>query len=78
MSLHADEFIRRFLMHVLRKTGYEVMKCIKSTKPFQDAAVYLFMLKKESEGKPKKVAKVAALNKFLRIYYAHVMEVYRS
>lgn len=63
---------------LLRKTGYEVMKCLKSTKPSQDAAVYLFMLKKESEGKPKKVAKIAALNKFLRIYYARVMEVYRS
>ena len=62
---------------LLRKTGYEVMKCIKSTKPSQDAAVYLFMLKKETEGKPKKVAKIAALNKFLRIYFARVMEVYR-
>lgn len=62
---------------LLRKTGYEVMKCLKSTKPAQDA-VYLFMLKKEAEGKPKKVAKIAALNKFLRIYYARVMEVYKS
>jgi len=61
---------------LLRKTGYEVMKCLKSIKPSQDAAVYLFMLKKEAEGKPKKVAKVAALNKFLRIYYARVMEIY--
>jgi transposase len=34
------------------------------------------MLKKESEGKPNKVAKIAALNKFLRIYYARVKEVY--
>ena len=32
--------------------------------------------KKEAEGKPKKVAKIAALNKFLRIYYARVSEVY--
>lgn len=62
---------------LLRKTGYEVMKCLKSTKPAQDA-VYLFMLKKEMEGKPKKVAKIAALNKFLRIYYARVMEIYKS
>lgn len=63
---------------LLRKTGYEVMKCLKTTKPSQDAAVYLYMLKKESEGKPKKVAKIAALNKFLRIYYARVMEVVRT
>lgn len=60
----------------LRKTGYEVMKALKATKPTQDAAVYEFMLKKESEGKHKKVAKIAGLNKFLRIYYARVMEVY--
>jgi transposase len=62
---------------LLRKTGYEVMKCLKSIKPTQDAAVYQYMLKKESEGKPKKVAKIAALNKFLRIYYARVSEVYQ-
>ena len=63
---------------LLRKTGYEVMKCLKSIKPSQDAAVYQYMLKKESEGKPKKVAKIAALNKFLRIYYARVKEVYQA
>lgn len=63
---------------LLRKTGYEVIKCLKTTKPTTDAAVYLFMLKKEAEGKPKKVAKIAALNKFLRIYYARVMEIYAS
>lgn len=61
---------------LLRKTGYEIMKCLKTVKPTNDAAVYLYMLKKESEGKAKKVAKIAALNKFLRIYYARVNEVY--
>lgn len=61
---------------LLRKTGYEVMKCLKTVKPSQDNAVYLYMLKKEAEGKSKKVAKIAALNKFLRIYYARVSEVY--
>ena len=63
---------------LLRKTGYEVMKCLKTVKPTEDAAVYLYMLKKEAEGKPKKVAKIAALNKFLRIYYARVSEVYAA
>ena len=63
---------------LLRKTGYEVMKCIKSSKPSQDTAVYDFMCKKEAEGKPKKVAKIAALNKFLRIYYARIKEVYQK
>ncbi len=62
---------------VLRKTGYEVMKCLKSIKP-EDDAVYRFMIKKENEGKAKKVAKMAGLNKFLRIYYARVKEVYRE
>ena len=63
---------------LLRKTGYEVMKCLKTVKPTEDSAVYLYMLKKEAEGKAKKVAKIAALNKFLRIYYARVMEVYSN
>ncbi len=56
----------------LRKTGYEIMKYIKTGKPKADTAVYQFMLKKEAEGKPKKVAKIAGLNKFLHIYYARV------
>lgn len=60
----------------LRKVGYEIMKCLKSAKPTYDAVVYEYMMKKESEGKAKKVAKIAALNKFLRIYYARVKEIY--
>ena len=60
----------------IRKTGYEVMRSLKSHKEPEDSAVYNFILKKEAEGKPKKVAKVAGLNKFLRIYYARVQEVY--
>jgi len=62
----------------LRKTGYEIMMYIKMSKPTEDDAVYQYMLKKETEGKPKKVAKIAALNKFLRIYYARVKEVYTA
>lgn len=61
---------------LLRKTGYEIMTCLKRVKPTEDASVYLYMQKKLSEGKPNKVAKIAALNKFLRIYYARVKEVY--
>ena len=60
----------------IRKTGYEVMRSLKSHPRPKDGAVYQFILKKEAEGKPKKVAKIAGLNKFLRIYYARVMEVY--
>jgi transposase len=53
------------------------MNCLKIHKP-KDDTVYLFMLKKESEGKASKVAKIAGLNKFLRIYYAKVKEVYQQ
>ena len=60
----------------LRKACYEVMQALKLTKP-QDDPVYLFMLKKEQEGKPFNVAKMAGVNKFLRIYYARAMELYK-
>ena len=59
----------------LRKACFEVMQALKLTKP-QDDPVYLFMIKKEQEGKPYKVAKMAGVNKFLRIYYARAMELY--
>ncbi len=62
----------------LRKVGYEVMRVLKSHPEPDDNAVYRYIIKKESEGKSKKVAKIAGLNKFLRIYYARVMEVYKS
>jgi transposase len=61
----------------LRKTGYEIIRFLKCVKPTKDTAVYDFLLKKEAEGKPPRVAKIAALNKFLRIYYARVKELYR-
>ena len=60
----------------LRKTGYEIMQALKIVQPQNDNAVYQYLIKKESEGKPLKVAKIAALNKFLRIYYSRVKEVY--
>ncbi len=48
------------------------MKCMMSVKdPEND--IYLYMLKKENDGKAKKVCKFAGLNKFLRIYYAKVI-----
>lgn len=62
----------------LRKIGYEVMRCLKTHKAPDDAAVYEFILKKEREGKSKRAAKIAGLNKFLRIYYARVMEIYQQ
>ena len=53
------------------------MQALKLTKP-QDDPVYLFMLKKEQDGKPHNVAKMAGINKFLRIYYARAMALYKS
>ena len=60
----------------LRKVGYEVTKSIKSSRPKTDNSVYLFMIRKEAEGKNKTLVKIAGLNKFLRIYYARVKELY--
>ena len=60
----------------LRRIGYEIMHSLKVVKPTEDSSVYDFIIKKENEGKPKRVAKIAGFNKFLRIYYARVMEVY--
>jgi hypothetical protein len=59
---------------ILRKVGYQAMKCMKAVKN-GECPIYQYMLKKEQEGKPKKVAKIAGLNKFLRVYYARVMEL---
>lgn len=61
----------------LRKIGYEAMRVLKTHGAPKDSSVYWYILKKESEGKSKKVAKIAGLNKFLRIYYARVKEVYQ-
>lgn len=61
----------------LRKTGYEIMKSIKSSCK-DDNELKLYILKKESEGKLKKVAKIAGLNKFLRMYYGKVKKKYRE
>ena len=57
----------------LRKACFEVMQALKLTKPQDDPEV----LKKEQEGKPYNVAKMAGVTKFLRIYYARAMELYR-
>ena len=62
----------------LRKVGYEVMRVLKSHREPEDNVVYNYILKKEAEGKRKKAAKIAGLNKFLRIYYARVMAVYQQ
>lgn len=59
----------------LRKTGYEIMKSLKASSG-DDNEIKLYIIKKENEGKPKKVAKIAGLNKFLRMYYGSVKKKY--
>lgn len=61
----------------LRKTGYEVMKSIKSCCR-SDNDLKSYITKKENEGKLKKVAKIAGLNKFLRMYYGTVKKKYKQ
>ena len=61
----------------LRKTGYEIMKCIKSSSR-DGNKLKDYIIKKENDGKAKKVAKIAGLNKFLRMYYGIVKRVYKE
>lgn len=61
----------------LRKTGYEIMQSLIMRKPGNDP-VYAFIQKKRDEGKCGKEAMIAGLNKFLRIYYGKVMELYSA
>ena len=61
----------------LRKTGYEIMQCLLQHKPIDDP-VYDFICKKRLEGKCGKEAMIAGLNKFLRIYYGRVSELYKE
>jgi len=62
----------------LRKTGYEIMKAVKSSCKNKESEIYDYIIKKESEGKCKKVAKIAGLNKFLRMYYGIVRKQYKE
>ena len=61
----------------LRKTGYEIMQSLIQHKHIGDP-VYDFICKKRLEGKCGKEAMIAGLNKFLRIYYGRVTELYKE
>ncbi|MCI7499720.1 MAG: IS110 family transposase [Oscillospiraceae bacterium] len=75
-AFHASErHISKRGNSYLRKTGYEIMQSLINHKP-ADHAVYDFIQKKHSEGKCGKEAMIAGLNKFLRVYYGKVMELY--
>ena len=61
----------------LRKVGYEVMQSLNAHKRSNlDDPVLLFLQKKRGEGMKFKKAAIAGVNKFLRIYYARVSELY--
>lgn len=57
----------------LRKTLFQIMDGLIKRSP-DDDAVYAFMDKKRSQGKPYYVYMTAGANKFLRIYYGRVRE----
>ena len=61
----------------LRCICFEIMQCKVRIKPEGDA-VYDFIQKKRDEGKCGKEAMVAGINKFLRVYYGKVTEIYRE
>jgi len=57
----------------LRKTLFQIIVVYLQRQP-ADEPVYQFLDKKRFEGKPYRVYMIAAAHKFLRIYYARVME----
>lgn len=61
----------------LRKTLFQIMDGLIKRSPAEDA-VYAFMDKKRSQGKPYYVYMTAGANKFLRIYYGRVREYLAS
>ncbi len=61
----------------LRKVIFEVCLSYIQHKP-EGEPVYEFIEKKRSEGKCGKEALVAGINKFLRVYYGRVTELYRE
>ncbi len=58
---------------LLRKTLFQIMQVIIQKQPVNEP-VYQFLDRKRSEGKPYRVYMIAAAHKFLKIYYARIME----
>lgn len=58
---------------LLRKSLFQIMQVIIQKQPVNEP-VYQFLDRKRTEGKPYRVYMIAAAHKFLRIYYARVME----
>ncbi len=61
----------------LRRTLFQVMDCIIRQKNMNEP-VYQFLNKKRDEGKHYYVYMIAGCNKFLRIYYARILEYLNS
>lgn len=49
------------------------MKCLKTVKPTEDNAVYLYMLKKEEEGKAKNEKKIVFFCRNNSVRYIPIM-----
>jgi len=61
----------------LRRALFQVMRCVlQNSNPDED--MFRFISRKRSENKPFKVYMIAGANKFLRIYYARVKELFDS
>jgi len=61
----------------LRRALFQVMRCVlQNSNPNEDT--FRFIDRKRSENKPFKVYMIAEANKFLRIYYARVTELFDS
>jgi len=61
----------------LRRALFQVMRCVlQNSNPDEDT--FRFIDRKRSENKPFKVYMIAGANKFLRIYYARVKELFDS
>lgn len=61
----------------LRSWGFMIMKSLKNQKR-KPCELQTFIFKKISEGKLNKVAMIAGFNKFLRIYYGKVRQLYKK
>lgn len=71
-SQHSRRISKQGSPH-LRKALFQVMCCVLQLR-HSDESVFQFLDRKRSEGKPYKVYMIAGANKFLRIYYARVIE----
>lgn len=75
-SQHSRRISKQGSPH-LRKTLFQVMQCALQLKSPGDA-IFQFLDRKRSEGKPFKVYMIAGCNKFLRVYYARVKECLKA